>query len=304
MTTTPLKVLIVTGLSGAGKTSALKSLEDMGYETVDNLPLSLLGSLVRPGDPAVATGPFLRPLAVGIDIRTRDFAVPAFMETLAQLRKLSDVEARLLFLDCADDDLIRRYAETRHRHPLAVDRSLAEGIAAERALLAPLRQSADVVADSSAMTLGALKQTLQRHFALDQDLPFVVFVTSFSYRRGLPRESDLVLDLRFLATANAPSGNGTDRAVQEFIAADTAFVEFFARLTAFLAPLLPRYAAEGKSYLTIAVGSEDGRRRSVVVAERLATWLGRQGWRTHLQHRDLDGRAADKRVPEGETGRT
>jgi UPF0042 nucleotide-binding protein len=281
-----LRVLLVTGMSGAGKTSALKCLEDMGYEAVDNIPLSLLGNLVLPRNPSKATMRFQRPIAIGVDIRTRDFGVSALVAMLAGLKDLNLLETKLLFLDCSDAALMRRYAETRHRHPLAAGGSIADGIAAERKVLAELRESADLVVDTTDLILGGLKQVLQRHFAPETQSELALFVTSFSYRRGLPRESDLVFDVRFLPDPADSKVGGAD--FTELVARDAGFMEFFARLTGFLSPLLPSYAAEGKSYLTISIGDGDGGPRAAFVADRLADWLRGQGWRSQLQHRDLE----------------
>ena len=285
-----IRVLLVTGMSGAGKTSALKSLEDMGYEAVDNIPLSLLGSLVMTGphDSAAARSP----IAIGVDVRTRDFGAQAFMQELDQLAGDHGVRVRVLFLDCDDDALRRRYAETRHRHPLAQDRPVSDGIATERRMVSALRDRADVVLDTSGLALGDLKRTLEGHFGIDSAPGLAVFVTSFSFRHGLPREADLVFDVRFLANphyvADLRPLDGRDVRVADYIAADPDYDNFFDRLTGLLMPLLPRYAAEGKSYLTIAVGCTGGRHRSVFVAERLAAWLEAQGQRVHSRHRDME----------------
>ena len=185
------RLLLVTGLSGAGHSSALKALEDMGYEAVDNLPLFLLGGLME--NPEMLA----RPIAIGVDSRTRDFSVAALEQHMARLRALPGIELRLLYLDCSDDILQRRFKETRRRHPLASDRPVIDGIAQERALLAPLRHIADVAIDTSDLRLGDLKQMLLGHFAVEQTQA-ALSVISFSYREGLPREADLVFDVRFL----------------------------------------------------------------------------------------------------------
>jgi len=280
------RVVIVTGLSGAGKTLALKALEDLGWEAVDNLPLSLVASLIRPGDGVP------RPLAMGVDIRTRDFGVEPVIATIDRLMAESDLDVRLLFLDCSDDVLCRRFTETRRRHPLATDRPLVDGIRHERGLVSPLLARADLVIDTTDQPPGELKQILAGHFALDGDRGLVVFVTSFAYRNGLPREADLVLDARFLANPHYVEGlralTGKDAAVADYIAADPAFPNFMDSVTGLLEPLLPRFAAEGKSYLTIAVGCTGGRHRSVAIAERIASWLKGQGGRVELRHRELD----------------
>lgn len=278
-------VVIVTGMSGAGRTHALKAFEDLGYETVDNLPLSLLSPLVR-GESAG------RPLAIGIDIRTRDFGVEPVLQEIDQLVSASGRRVTLLFVDCDDEVLCRRYTETRHRHPLAVDRPLLDGIQHERRLISPLRARADIVLDTSNLPPGRLKHLIEGHFGLQQAGSLVVFVTSFSYRRGLPREADVVLDARFLRNPHYELRlrplTGRDTDVAEYVAADPDFAGFFDRLTGLLGPLVPRFAAEGKSYLTIAIGCTGGRHRSVVVAEKLAGWLRQRGQQVDLRHRELE----------------
>lgn len=288
-----LDVLLLTGMSGAGKTSALKALEDMGFEAIDNVPLSLLGSLVRPRPFGPGAGESRQPIAIGVDIRTRDFGAETFSRVLERLLGEDGVAVRVLFLDCDDDQLRRRYAETRHRHPLAVDRPVRDGIAHERRLLAPLRDLADIVIDSSELSLGELKRALDGHCGLSRRQGLSVFVTSFAFRRGLPREADLVFDVRFFANPHYDPAlrplTGRDKAVADYIAADEGFPRFFESLCHLLEPLLPRYVEEGKSYLTIAVGCSGGQHRSVFVAEKVAHWLESMGTRVHLSHRELDG---------------
>lgn len=289
----PRKVLLVTGMSGAGKTSALKVLEDLGYEAVDNLPLSLLESLVFPRQRSLETEGLLRPIAIGIDIRTRDFGSETFSQELDRLLSADEIEVRVLFLDSDNDELRRRYAETRHRHPLAMDRPVEDGIVHERRLMTPICDRADVVIDTGGLSLGDLKRMLDGHFGLKDRPGLSVFVTSFSFRRGVPREADLVFDVRFLANPHYDSNlrplTGRDPRVGEFVSRDPGFTDFFGNLCRLLAPLLPRYAEEGKSYLTIAVGCTGGRHRSVFVAEKLAGWLESQGLKINLFHRELDG---------------
>lgn len=287
-----LRVLLVTGMSGAGKTSALKALEDLGYEAVDNVPLSLLGSLIFPGQRRLEIREFQQPLAIGVDIRTRDFGAKAFSRELDRLKDEGSVKVQVLFLDCDDETLRRRYAETRHRHPLAHDRPVGDGIAHERRLMVPIRDRADLAVDTSETSLGDLKRILEGHFRVADRQSLAVFVTSFSFRHGIPREADLVFDVRFLANPHYDPAlrplTGKDAEVGAFVSADRGFDGFFNSLCDLLAPLLPRYAEEGKSYLTIAVGCTGGRHRSVFVAERLSSWLEKRGLRIHLFHRELD----------------
>jgi UPF0042 nucleotide-binding protein len=291
-TPAPARVILVTGLSGAGKTSALKAFEDLGFECIDNVPLSLLAALVGGDTDKTGDGDDARkPLAVGIDIRTRDFGAQAFADELAHLKADTGGRTRMLFMDCDDDELKRRYAETRHRHPLAQDRPIGDGIAHERRLMAPLRDSADVVLDTTSFGPGEMKSILNGHFGAEADAGLTLFVMSFGFKKGLPREADLVFDVRFLANPHydpdLKSLTGRDGAVADYVEADPGFQPFFDGLTALLAPLLPRYAQEGKSYLTVALGCTGGRHRSVFTAERLRAWLEDRDERVHLRHRDL-----------------
>ncbi len=286
------RVFLVTGMSGAGKTSALKALEDLGFEAVDNVPLSLIGSLVSPAQSGSGPRKFRRPIAIGIDIRTRDFGVTPFFKELEHLIGESGVEVGAVFLDCDDDELRRRYAETRHRHPLAIDRPVSDGIAHERRLMEKIRDRADVVLDTTGLSPGSLKSILKGYIGIGTETELTIFVVSFAFKRGLPRQADLVFDVRFLANPhydpNLRPLSGRDGAVADFIAEDEGYGLFFDGLTGLLLPLLPRYTAEGKSYLTIAVGCTGGRHRSVFVAERLTAWLEEQGQGVRLHHRDLD----------------
>jgi UPF0042 nucleotide-binding protein len=284
-------------MSGAGKSTALKALEDSGYEAVDNLPLSLLVSLVRPED---GVG---RPIAVGVDTRTRDFSIAAFDAAIDRLRAEPSFETRLVFLDSEDEVLRRRFTETRRRHPLAADRPVTDGIRAERDLIVPLRGRADLVIDTSTLSGADLKRMMQEHFGLGARAGMAVSIISFAYRHGLPREADLVFDIRFLANPHyrpeLQALSGRDGAVAAFIARDAAFQPFFEGLTTMLRALLPRFESEGKSYLTIAVGCTGGRHRSVFVAERLAEWLGGLGRRVNLVHRDIERGGSDAAPPAG-----
>jgi len=278
------KLIVVTGMSGAGRSTALKAFEDMGYEAVDNLPLSLLPNLIVPTSDHPQ-------LVLGVDVRTRDFAVPALVAALDRLVEDQGLELRIVFLDCDDDRLVRRYTETRRPHPLAAERPVGDGIRLERERVRPLRDRADLVIDTSQLTPADLKRVLHGHFHLPTEHGLGIFVTSFSYRQGLPRDADLVLDVRFLRNPHYVAGlrpmSGKDRAVGEYIAADPDFPALFDQLCAWLKPLLPRYEREGKTYLTIAIGCTGGRHRSVYVAERLAAWLRRDGRHVSVAHRDL-----------------
>ena len=282
--TAPLSVILVTGLSGAGRTSTLKILEDLGYEAVDNLPLGLMPALLAPRDTAGR-------IAVGVDPRTRGFATEALAETITQLEVRTDVDLRVVFLDCDDDVLIRRFTETRRRHPLATDRPIADGIAIERKMLEPVRELATAVIDTSSSNLAEFRENLISSLSLAVGRAMTVTVVSFAYRSGLPREADLVFDVRFLANPHyVPElrpRDGRDAEVGAFVSKDPGFAPFFQSLTDLVGPLLPRYEREGKSYLTVAIGCTGGKHRSVHVAERLAEWLKSAGTPVTLRHRDL-----------------
>ena len=288
-----MRVILVTGMSGAGKSSALNVLEDIGYEAVDNVPLSLLSSLVFPARRGDAADGRERPIAIGVDIRTRDFGIEPFVRTLDQLLAQDEVSVKVLFLDCEDEELHHRYTASRRRHPLAEDSSVNDGIVRERRLVSPMRARADVALDTTKLSPDAFKRILQGSFGPRPGPGMTLFVTSFSYRLGLPREADLVFDVRFLANPYYEAAlrplTGLDPVVAEFIATDAGYHHFFEGVTGLLMPLIPRYAAEGKSYLTIAVGCTGGRHRSVFVAGELAAWLEGQGQAVHVRHRDLAG---------------
>jgi len=279
------RLAIVTGLSGAGRSTALKALEDEGYEAIDNLPMPLLEPLLAdPGGTADA-------LAIAVDVRSRRFDAGALATLIDRLRDRVDLDVTLAFLEGDAETLQRRFTETRRRHPLASGRSVEEGIALERKLLAPLRDAADLVIDTTQLTGSALCRLLVERLVQGGGTRLAVFVTSFSYRLGLPRNADLVFDVRFLDNPHYVDRlrplTGSDREVADHIEADGAFAPFMERLAALLDHLLPGYEHEGKRYLTIAVGCTGGRHRSVFVAERLAALLSDGGRRVSLQHRDI-----------------
>ena len=283
----PLPIVLVTGPSGAGRSTAVRALEDIGYEVIDNLPLTLLPRLLD-GPPSG------RPLALGVDIRTRDFGPDVLIDMLDELRALRDVDAQMLFIDASEDVLVRRYSETRRRHPLAPDAQPITGIAHEIAMLRPLQDRADVLIDTSGLTPHALKAEIERLFGR-ADGPFMgVTVQSFSYKRGLPRGLDMVFDCRFLRNphweADLRSKDGRDAAVVRFVAADAQFAEFFAKVNDLVTFLLPSYKAEGKSHLSIGFGCTGGQHRSVAVTEKLASALEMAGWPVSIRHRELDRR--------------
>lgn len=286
----PQRVILVTGMSGAGKSEAMKVLEDLGYEAIDNLPIYLFYRLLAPEDGGYFSSK-LGALAINVDMRTRGFDPRSFLSELETIRLRKDIALKLVFIDCNDERLRRRYTETRRRHPLASDRPVIDGIAKERLLMAYLRDSADELIDTSYLEIPHFRRLLTERFKIDLSSEMTVTVTSFSYRRGLPREADIVFDVRFLSNPfyveKLRPQNGTDRDVAAYIKADPAFNQFFDALSNMITQLLPHYVREGKSYLTVAIGCTGGRHRSVYVAESLAEVLGQRGQLVGKYHRDL-----------------
>jgi len=284
-TATTARVVVVTGVSGAGKSSALRALEDLGFETVDNLPLALLPAVAGAGGERKA------PLALGMDVRTRDFDAPLLLATLDRLKQQAKLPVSIVFLDCENEVLGQRFTETRRPHPLADDLPVSVAIEMERRLLGPLREKADLLIDTSRLAPGDLKRILAGQYAGPVHRPLRVFLTSFGYRYGLPRDADLVIDVRFLKNPHYDPAlrplTGLDAAVGDFIQRDPAFGSFLERLTQLLDPLLPLYEAEGKSYLTIAIGCTGGQHRSVFIVERLKAWFGGRNVALDISHRDI-----------------
>ena len=283
-------ILLITGMSGAGKSTVLNTLEDMGWEVLDNLPVRLIDRLLAaPLDGRVDE--VTRPLAIGIGVQTRDFAPERLMRLINRLRADDDHDIGTLFLDCAGAELERRYSETRRRHPLALDRPAVDGIAQERELLAPLRSWANRLIDTTSLSSNELATRIRTTFARDGLGEPTLSVMSFGFARGLPRDADLVLDMRFLRNPHwdpvLRPGTGLDPAVGAYVAQDSAYRDAMAMIDQLLLLLLPRYRAEGKSYVTIAFGCTGGRHRSVHVAERTAARLRAAGFSPTVTHRDL-----------------
>jgi RNase adapter protein RapZ len=289
---TPRRVVLVTGLSGAGRTSILRILEDLGYEAVDNPPITLIEELVSRGD---------RPAAVGIDARSRGFDARAVLATLERLRVNAALRPELVFAAADEVALLRRYTETRRRHPMAPSGRVVEGIREESELTAPLREAADLVLDTSGTSLPALRRLVEARFAADE-VGLTLTLTSFAYPAGLPPEADLVFDARFLRNPhydpNLRPKTGTDPDVAAYVEADPDFPAFFAQIETMLQLLLPRFVQEGKKYVTVAIGCTGGRHRSVHIVEKLAArlrapgGLDMRGGRITVAHRELQKAAA------------
>jgi UPF0042 nucleotide-binding protein len=282
-------VILLTGLAGAGRSTAIRALEDIGWEALDNFPLPLIPRLVEP-----TAGEVPRPLAIGVDTRTRGFSAEALIALVETLRERPGGTPTLVFLDAADDALIARYAETRRRHPAAPDEDAAIGVARERAMLAALHERADLVLDTTGLTPHELKAEMQNRFSGTRAEGLTVSIQSFAFKRGAPREADMVMDCRFLRNPHWEAAlrplDGRDAAVDAYIAEDAMFAPFLDRLSEMVLMLLPAYRQEGKSYLGIGLGCTGGRHRSVAIAQRLATRLRHEGWRVNLRHRELERR--------------
>lgn len=285
MSETGKPLVFVTGPSGAGRSTAIDALEDLGFEAIDNLPLSLVGRLL--------SGPPLgRPLALGIDVRNREFSTVGLLEVLERSISEYGYDAELLFLDSSTDVLLRRFSETRRRHPLEPQGLITRGVERERDLLVALKTRADVLIDTSELSPHELKEELERIYRVEGAPRLAVSVQSFSYKRGLPRGVDMVFDGRFLRNPHWDASlrplTGLDAKVQDYVAKDARFDGFFAQVSALTLSLLPAYRDEGKAHFAIGFGCTGGRHRSVTLTERLAKVLADAGWQVSIRHRELE----------------
>lgn len=285
------KLVLVTGMSGAGKSTALKVLEDLDYEAIDNMPLNLVQRLLSTPDsnPDHTAG---RPLAIGVDSRTRSFSERHVVNEIERLRAMPHVDLQLLFFDCNDEQLATRFSKTRRRHPLALDRPVMDGITRERQHMQPVRDVADLFFDTTNLNVHDLKRRLVELFAQKRAQTLTLTLMSFGFSRGVPRDADLMFDVRFLRNPFYEEDlrrlTGLDEAVAAYVAADKDFEGVFDQIVKLLETLLPRYREEGKAYLTIAIGCTGGRHRSVFTTQLLAKTLEKADYKVHITHRDLE----------------
>ena len=291
------RLLLVTGMSGAGKSTVLDSLEDMGWDCADNLPTALLVDFVR----GAGGGAGAVPMAVGMDARSRGFDAGALP---ALVRSIEGVSPEILYLDCAGSELVRRYDETRRRHPLAPDRPPEDGIARDRDLTATLRNAADSVLDTTDLKPAELRDELRRRYGGDADQP-VLTIASFGFARGVSRTADLMFDMRFIANPHWVDElrplTGLDEAVRAYVAKDPGWNGTMDQIEQLLIGLIPLYYDAGKTYLTVAFGCTGGRHRSVAAAVEMAERLRKAGFSPNIRHRDLASPPSD--TIEEQTGR-
>ncbi len=290
--TAQTRIVLVTGPSGAGRSTAIHVLEDLGYEAIDNLPMGMLLRLMEGADPS-------RPMALGIDARNRDFSTIGFIELVAKLGRMSQVDLSTLYLDCSDEVLLRRFSETRRRHPVATDASPETGIRQEKELLEPIREIADTLIDTSVLNVHQLRSEVERWFAPEGGRHLAVSIESFSYKRGLPLGLDMVFDCRFLANPywrpELREADGRNPDVASYVQADTNYAAFFERVVELLLSLLPAFKAEGKTHLSVAFGCTGGQHRSVAMAEAVAKALAEQGQPVAIRHREMERRSLNVR---------
>lgn len=280
-------IFFITGLSGAGLSSTLKILEDLGCDVFDNFPLTLLQPLLE------QQKPHHRPVALGMDTRTRDFNPDKILFAIETLKTVSDYNIHTFFLTADDATLLKRFTETRRTHPLARDRSVADGIATEKSLLYPLKYQADAIIDTSEFSIHDLRRSIEGQVEGLKKNMLNVSVMSFAFRHGVPREADLVFDMRFLRNPNwvpeLKEQTGREAEVQDYIGEDPSYPGFEENLRNMLSLTMPAYAREGKNYLTIAFGCTGGKHRSVCLTEKTASWLKGLGYPVTIHHRELKG---------------
>ncbi len=293
------RIVLVTGPSGAGRSTAINVLEDLGYESIDNMPMRLLPKLFE-GD----TGSY--PIALGLDVRNRDFSVDAILDFVRQRQIPDDANVgavEVLYLDCHSDVLVRRFSETRRRHPLAPGEAPLMGIQREAELLEPIRDIADILIDTSEMSPHDLRAELQYWFDTAPDKRLAVSMQSFSFKRGVPRGADLVFDCRFLRNPHWEPAlralDGRDEQVAAYVSQDPLYEAFAEKVIDMVLLLLPAYRDEGKTHLTICFGCTGGQHRSVALAEVMAKAVAKEGWQVSKRHREMERRARGAPLPLG-----
>ncbi len=292
-------VVLVTGPSGAGRTTSINVLEDMGYEVINNLPLSLL--------PRLLAGPLPGPaLALGVDVRNRDFSTATLIDIIDGLAMRSDVVSQVLYLDATEETLVRRYSETRRRHPLASAGATLTAIQKEAEILLPIRARADHLIDTSSLSVHDLRVEMENQFAPEKGRFLGITLHSFSYKRGLPRGLDIVLDCRFLRNPHWDPAlramDGRDQPVVDYVKQDDRFEPFFDQVKGLLDLLLPAHKQEGKSHLSVGFGCTGGQHRSVALVESMAQALADSGWQVSKRHREMERRDAFASADKGSQG--
>ena len=295
---TDWRLVSVIGPAGAGRTTAINALEDLGFEAIANMPLALVPRLLEGASPG-------RPIALGVDVGTRGFSVEGFLDLASRLEADPRIAFTLVFLDCAPEALLRRYSETRRRHPSAPAEHPADGIARDLALLAPVRARADIVIATTDLTPHELRAEIGRWFGGESRAGLAVSLQSFSYKRGMPRGLDMVFDCRFLRNPywepRLRGRDGRDPEVAAHVRADPRFAPFHDRLRDLLGFVLPAHAEEGKAHLAIGFGCTGGQHRSVMMVESLAEALAEAGWQVSKRHREIDGKAGAEAAAGGRT---
>lgn len=290
------KIVLVTGPSGAGRTTAVNALEDLGYEVIDNLPLSLLPRLLDGPPPGPA-------LALGLDVRNRDFSTDTLISAVDSLSERSDIQSQVLYLDATEGELLRRYSETRRRHPMAPAGAPLAGIQKEQELLLPIRARADHLVDTTGLSVHDLRAEIDRWFAPDGARFLGLSLQSFSYKRGLPRGLDIVMDCRFLRNPHWDIAlrqmDGRDQEVVDYVTQDQRFAPFFSQVKGLIDLLIPAHREEGKSHLSVGFGCTGGQHRSVTMVETMAQALADDGWQVSKRHREMERRDAQTQTQKG-----
>ncbi|MGB1234321.1 MAG: RNase adapter RapZ [Planktomarina sp.] len=282
-------VILVTGPSGAGRTTAINALEDAGFEAIDNMPLTLIPQLLE--------GPKLdRSIVLGVDSRNRDFSIAQLIETIDKVGSNPAYNLQVLYLDCSVDVLARRFSTTRRRHPMAPEDTPVLGIRRELDLMTPIQARADVLIDTSDLSPHDLRAEVERWFAPNADGRMAITIHSFSYKRGVPRGLDIMFDCRFLRNPHWDETlrplNGTDYAVQKYVSDDERFLPFLSNVQSLTKLVIPAHAEEGRTHLSIGFGCSGGQHRSVTMAEMLSKALSTSGWHVSVRHRELERQSA------------